>query len=169
MVAKWVEGRPLRSDPRKGGGGGGLVWGPGQPGRPPHPPHIRKIFLRRKMKFIKGAGNLRPILGTQTFFWPLTHPPPGGGGGGLSLSNSLVEGGQPHRKRTPPMLQLPNILQQADPMPIRVARGKATDVLASSGGHILPFMVLKPGFPGHTIDKEATLRRMTSLCKRHPR
>ena len=27
------------------------------------------------MKFIKEVGNLRPILGTQTFFWPLTHPP----------------------------------------------------------------------------------------------
>ena len=37
--------------------------------RPTHPPiHIRKIFLRQKMKYIKGAGNLRPVLGTQTFF-----------------------------------------------------------------------------------------------------
>ena len=27
------------------------------------------------MKFIKGGRNLRSILGTSTFFWPLTHPP----------------------------------------------------------------------------------------------
>ena len=27
------------------------------------------------MKFIKGAGNLRPILGTQIVFWPLTLLP----------------------------------------------------------------------------------------------
>ena len=39
----------------------GVVWGPGQP-RPTHPPiHIRKIFLRGKLKFIKGTGILRPI------------------------------------------------------------------------------------------------------------
>ena len=55
-------------------GGGGQI-------RPPgfwltHPPtHIRKFFLRKKMKFIKGARTWRSILGTQTFFWPLTHPP----------------------------------------------------------------------------------------------
>ena len=28
------------------------------------------------MKFIKGARTWRSILGTQTFFWPLTDPPP---------------------------------------------------------------------------------------------
>ena len=28
------------------------------------------------MKFIKGARTWRSISGTQTFFWPLTHPPP---------------------------------------------------------------------------------------------
>ena len=28
------------------------------------------------MKFIKGAGTWRLILGTQTFFWPLTPPTP---------------------------------------------------------------------------------------------
>ena len=27
------------------------------------------------MKFIEGARTWRSILGTQTFFWPLTHPP----------------------------------------------------------------------------------------------
>jgi hypothetical protein len=32
------------------------------------PPHIGKIFLGQKMKFLKGAGSLRPILGTKTFF-----------------------------------------------------------------------------------------------------
>ena len=66
-VPAWrVEGRPgycLRT--LEGGGGGGLA----SPGRPTHPPtHIRKTFLRQKMKFIKGAGNLRPILGPQFFF-----------------------------------------------------------------------------------------------------
>ena len=50
------------------GEGGGLFWAVASPSRPPHPPHIRKIFLQQKMKFIKGARNLRPILGTQTFF-----------------------------------------------------------------------------------------------------
>ena len=42
------------------------------PGRPPTP--YQKFFLQQKMKFIEGAGNLRPIVGTQTFFWPLTPP-----------------------------------------------------------------------------------------------
>ena len=62
----------------------GVGWvgqGPVQP-RPTHPAtHIRKVFLGGKMKFIKGAGNLRPILG-HNFFW---------GGGGFSLSNSLAK------------------------------------------------------------------------------
>ena len=45
-------------------GVGGVVWGPHQP-RPTQPPtQINKIFLRQKMKFIKGTGNLRPILRT---------------------------------------------------------------------------------------------------------
>ena len=35
-----------------------------------HPPtHIRKLFLRKKLKFIKGARTWRLVLGTQTFFW----------------------------------------------------------------------------------------------------
>ena len=57
-------------------GGGGRQIGP--PGFwLTHPlTHIRKFFLRKKMKFIKGARTWRSILGTQTFFWPLTHPPP---------------------------------------------------------------------------------------------
>ena len=53
--------RLLLKDPAGGGGGEGVVWGLGQP--------IRKILLRQKMKFIKGAGNL-------IFFWALTSPPP---------------------------------------------------------------------------------------------
>ena len=57
-------------------------------------PH-QKNFLRQKMKSIQGAGNLRPILGTQTCFWPLTHPPGRGGRG--SFSNSL------HRPQLPAM------------------------------------------------------------------
>ena len=57
-----------------------LGWGGGQIGPPglwlTHPPtHIRKFFLRKKMKLIKRARTWRWILGTQTFFWPLTHPP----------------------------------------------------------------------------------------------
>ena len=59
-----------------------IRWGGGGQTGPPgfwltHPPtHIRKFFLRKKMKFIKGARTWRSILGTQTFFWPLTPPPP---------------------------------------------------------------------------------------------
>ena len=49
------------------------------PADPPPHPH-QKIFLRQKKKFRKGPRNLRPVLGTQTFFWPLTHPLTGGGG-----------------------------------------------------------------------------------------
>ena len=68
-----VPARPLLSDT---GGGGGQI-GP-QGFWLTHPPtHIRKFFLRKKMKFIKGARTWRSILGTQTFFWPLTPPPPG--------------------------------------------------------------------------------------------
>ena len=56
-------------------GGGGQIGPPGF--WLTHPPtHIRKFFLRKKMKFIKGARTWRSILGTQTFFWPLTPPPP---------------------------------------------------------------------------------------------
>ena len=56
-----------------------ILGGEGQIGPPgfwlTHPPtHIRKFFLRKKMKFIKGARTWRSILGTQTFFWPLTPP-----------------------------------------------------------------------------------------------
>ena len=55
--------RLLLKDPQEGGGEGA-----GQP-QPTHPPtHIKKMFLRQKVKFIKGAGQLRPILGTQTSF-----------------------------------------------------------------------------------------------------
>ena len=50
----------------------GLGFSPMQ--TPPHP--HQKNFLRQKMKITKGARNLRPILGAQTFFWPLTPPPP---------------------------------------------------------------------------------------------
>ena len=59
----------------RGGGGGGQIGPPGF--WLTHPPtHIRKFFLRKKMKFIKGAQTWRSILGTQTFFWPLNPPPP---------------------------------------------------------------------------------------------
>ena len=55
-----------------GGWGGGCLGPWPAPADPPT--HTRKIFLRQKMKLIKGAGNLRPMLGTQNFFLPLTHP-----------------------------------------------------------------------------------------------
>ena len=44
------------------------------------------------MNFIKGAGNLRPILGLQTSFLASNPPPPPPGGGGciLPLSNGLL-------------------------------------------------------------------------------
>ena len=63
-----------------GGGGGGGAWGPGQPWPTPPPTHIRKFVLRHQKKFIKGAGNLRPISGTRTFFLPSDIPPLGGWG-----------------------------------------------------------------------------------------
>ena len=67
-----AEIRPLLSDT---GGGGGQIGPPGF--WLTHPPtHITKFFLMKKMKFIKGARTWRSILGTQTFFWPLTPPPP---------------------------------------------------------------------------------------------
>jgi hypothetical protein len=37
--------------------------------------HVKLFFTfssKKKMKFIQGAGNWRPILGAQPFFWPLT-------------------------------------------------------------------------------------------------
>ena len=68
--------RPLLQDPR---GEGGLLGALTSPRPTPQPPHIRMGFLRQKLKFIKGAGNLRPIFGTQTVFWPLTPPPSPGG------------------------------------------------------------------------------------------
>ena len=70
------------------GGGGGLRTRPGHgfpfpwAARPPgllrltHPRnHIRKCFRRKKIKFIKGARSWRSILGTHTFWGPLTPPP----------------------------------------------------------------------------------------------
>ena len=76
--------RLLLKDP---GGWGGCL-GP-WPARPTHPPtRIRNTFLRQKVKFIKGAGNLRPAFGTQTFFLPLTHPthPPARGGSPFTIA-----------------------------------------------------------------------------------
>ena len=57
-----VAARPLLSDPPRG---------PWPAPADPLPPTSCK-----KMRFVKGAGNLRPILGMQTFFWPLTPPSP---------------------------------------------------------------------------------------------
>ena len=85
---------PFYHPPQMEGNGGlrgGMVWGSGQPWPTPPPPHIRKIVLRQKMKLKKGAGNLRPISGTQIFFASDLPPPPPGGG--FSLSNSLGAGG----------------------------------------------------------------------------
>ena len=41
----------------------------------PTHPH-QKNFSHGKLEFIKGGGDLRSILGTETFFWPLSPPPP---------------------------------------------------------------------------------------------
>ena len=63
------------------------AWTP--PPDPPTHPH-QKLFIRKKLKFIKGARTWRSILGTEKFFWPLTHPQvisatkPWWVGGGLS-------------------------------------------------------------------------------------
>ena len=51
---------------RAGGGGGGLNWPP-QDFWLTHPPsHISEVFLRKKMKFIKGGRTCRSLLETQT-------------------------------------------------------------------------------------------------------
>ena len=39
------------------GGGGGAEWRPGSSAGPAPPIHIRKFFLRKQVKFIKGARN----------------------------------------------------------------------------------------------------------------
>ena len=68
LRAQWPMG-PLLSDPE----GGGVLGALASPGRPTHQPtHTRNNFLRQKMKFTKGDGTLRPILGTETFLWPQT-------------------------------------------------------------------------------------------------
>ena len=89
--------RLLLQDPPPPGGRGGGCLGPWPaPADPaPHPPtHIRNSLLRQKMKFIKGAGVSRPVLGTQTLFWPLTPPP--------LLSNSLTSLPPDSTERPPP-------------------------------------------------------------------
>ena len=73
----WEAGHRLRTLPLGRGVFGALAT---------PPTHIRKIFLRQKMKFIKGAGNLRPISGTQNFFLASDPPPPPAGGGGLHVA-----------------------------------------------------------------------------------
>ena len=81
--------RPLLSD-TGGGGGGGQIGPPGF--WLTHPPiHIRKFFLRKKMKFIKGARTWRSILGTQTFFLASDPPPPR-----YSINQPLSKGLHPH-------------------------------------------------------------------------
>ena len=67
--AHWGGGsRPLLSDT---GGGGGSNWPPGILADPPTHPH-QKIFPQEKNEIYQ---TWRWILGTQTFFWPLTPPP----------------------------------------------------------------------------------------------
>ena len=56
----------------RGEGGGGA----GQAQPTPPPTHIRKLFLSERMKFMKGARNLRPTFGTRPFFQLLTLAPP---------------------------------------------------------------------------------------------
>ena len=71
----WPQVQPCKDPPPPGGWEGG-VWDVASPGQPNPPLHGRKIVLRQKMKLIKGAGNLRPILGTQTCFLASDPPPP---------------------------------------------------------------------------------------------
>ena len=100
-----VPGSGCKRLPEDPGGGGGL-YGPlashMMPHNPPtHPPtpHI-SLSSGKKMKFIKGAGNLRPILGHNfrdtNFFLasePPTHPPSHPWGGrGFSLSHGRLDG-----------------------------------------------------------------------------
>ena len=67
----------------------GLSWVSWDFAPPPPPNKIRQIFPGGKMKFIEGAGQWRPIEGTQSVLWlqtpPSSHkirqyraPPPGG-------------------------------------------------------------------------------------------
>ena len=77
-------------DPGGGGGGGGALASPDPP-TPPAPQH-QKNCPPANMKFIKGAGNLRPIVGTRTFCWASDPPPPphATGGGVFSSGNSVA-------------------------------------------------------------------------------
>ena len=59
--------RRLTSRP---GGVGVAAWAP------PLDPQHQKIFLRKKLKFVKWARDWRSIWGTQTFLFGLYPPPP---------------------------------------------------------------------------------------------
>ena len=73
------------------------------------------------MTFIKGARTWMSILGTQTFFWPLTHPPThprystnqphgGGGGGGWGVLHTRTGPGRPPREARPPGSHLNTVI-----------------------------------------------------------
>ena len=85
--------------PELGGGGGRLFGALASPGRPTRPPPSES-FLSEKMKFMKGSRNVRPSLGTQTFFWPLVVCPPRHG---LLASHSRLCGqARPTKQRDHP-------------------------------------------------------------------
>ena len=50
--------------------------------------HISQLYLRKQLNFIRGAGNFRLLLGTQTFLWGRGQGP----GWGLSLSSGAFFG-----------------------------------------------------------------------------
>ena len=101
----WSQNQAIAKGLRWGGGGCLGPWP--APADPPTPSHQKNFPLGQRMKFLEGAGTLRPISDTQTFFlacgpggapprfWtPTTSPtncwpeaPWGGGGGGWGGGN----------------------------------------------------------------------------------
>ena len=99
--------------------------------------HITKIIVRQKMKCIKGAGNLRPISGTQPFFFGLRPPGPLGllkqepahGSGAWPCVTNAQSRIQDHTKHNAPQ----KILQTAVQRPLRCL-DKPTLAQGAEGG-----------------------------------
>ena len=104
--------------------GGGLP----SPGRPP-PPTSETFSSGKKMKFIKVAGNLRPVLGTQAFSWALTPPPSPRGRPTLGVVKQYKSsGGSVDTTKTRSGPQRVRMCKGEGPM--GAAKGKQTNTMA---------------------------------------